>query len=88
MKSVYAFFALVAILFGYIAIQMISPLFGNMNLLDTTYRFDKAIIAMPDGSVIKGNIESWADYEGDIVQVKINGKTYITQYSNVVMIAE
>jgi hypothetical protein len=77
-----------AIFFGYIAIQIIAPLFGNMNLLDTTYRFDKAIIAMPDGSVIKGNIENWADYEGDIVQVKINGKTYITQYSNVVMISE
>ena len=88
MKVFLAFEAFVAMFFIYIAIQMFAPLFGNVDILDTTYRYDKAIIELPDGSVIAGEVEKWNDYEGDVVQVKMGGKTYLTQYSNVILIAE
>lgn len=60
----------------------------NKQLFDTTYSFKEAQIAMPDGSVVEGKITSWCDYEGDQIQIKINGKTYLTHIENVVMIAE
>ena len=43
-----------------------------------------------DGTVIKeGYITQWRDYEdSDAVQIMIDGKYYLTHYSNVVMIAD
>jgi hypothetical protein len=60
----------------------------NKQVFDTTYSFKEAQIAMPDGSIVKGKITSWLDYEGDQIQIKIDGKTYLTHIENVVMIAE
>jgi len=31
--------------------------------IDTTFSYDNAILALPDGSVISGKIESWKDYD-------------------------
>ena len=62
---------------------------GNQSLIDTTYRFDKAIINLHNGNVIEGTVQNWKDYENsDQIQVTINGKTYLTHSSNVVLIAE
>lgn len=61
---------------------------GNQQLLDTTYSFDRAIVSLPNGDVVDGKLQSWKDYENsDQIQVKINGKTYLTHISNVVLIA-
>lgn len=61
----------------------------NYQMLDTTYRFDRAIISLPDGSVVEGKVESWIDYEdGDQLQVKVDGVTYLLHSSDVVLIAE
>lgn len=62
---------------------------SNWQFFDMTYQFDTAQIAMPDGSSVMGKVDSWKDYENsDVVQVKIAGKTYLTHYSNVVLIDE
>lgn len=45
-----------------------------------------AEIAMPDGSVVSGNVEKYKDYGRDAWEVKINGITYITGKENVVII--
>ena len=38
---------------------------------------------------MRGAITQWRDYENsDVVQVLVNGKFYLTHYSNVVMIAD
>ena len=59
----------------------------NKQIFDFTYSFDKAIISMPDGTVVKGTVESWTDYEdGDQIQVKIDGTTYLVHSTNVVLI--
>lgn len=60
---------------------------GNYKLIDTTYKFDRAIISLPDGTVVDGKIDSWKDYEGDQLQVTVDGATYLVHSSNVVMIA-
>ena len=59
----------------------------NTQLIDTTFKFDSAVIAMPDGSVVKGKVQSWKDYDdNDSIQVVIDGVTYFTHISNVVLV--
>lgn len=61
---------------------------GNQQLFDATYTFDYAIIEMPNGEVVEGKVDSWNDYEGEQLQIKIDGVTYLTHSENVVMIAK
>lgn len=62
---------------------------GNKQLLDLTYTFNYAIIKLPDGNIVKGDVESWKDFDdGDQIQVKIKGVTYLVHSSNVVLEAK
>lgn len=61
---------------------------GNQQLFDATYTFDYAIIEMPSGEIVEGKVDSWNDYEGEQLQIKIDGVTYLTHSENVVMIAK
>ena len=63
---------------------------GNKTLLDTTYTFDEAIIRLPDGSVISGEVTTWTDYEdGDSLQITLkDGNTYLVHASNAVLICK
>lgn len=61
----------------------------NMQVIDTTYSYDRAILSLPNGEVIDGKVTSWLDFEdGDQIQVKINGVSYLVHSSNVVLIDE
>lgn len=61
----------------------------NMQMIDTTWNFDYAYISLPNGGVIEGPVESWKDFDNsDCVQVKIKGETFLTYYSNVVLIQD
>lgn len=61
----------------------------NRQIIDVTFSFEQAIIELPNGEIIEGKVESWKDYEdGDQIQVKIDGKTYLVHSSNVVLISE
>ena len=51
---------------------------GNRDVWDTVYAFDYAIIELPNGEVVEGEVQSWCDYDGEQLQVKINGITYLT----------
>ena len=61
---------------------------GNRQIgFDTKQRFDEAVIFTPTYEVVSGDIESWRDFsESDVVQVTIDGITYLTHYSNVILI--
>ena len=62
---------------------------GNKQIFDTNYKFDRAIISLPNGEVITGEVQSWMDFEdGDQIQVKINGKTYLVHSSNAALIVD
>ena len=61
----------------------------NKQMVDLTYSYERAIIQLPNGEVIEGKVSSWTDFEdGDQLQVKIDGKTYLVHSSNVVLISE
>lgn len=61
----------------------------NRQIIDTTYSYEKAIISLPNGEIIEGNVQSWKDYEdGDQIQVKIDGKQYLVHSSNIALISE
>lgn len=62
----------------------------NRQIIDLTYKFDIAYISLPNGEVVEGKVDSWTDFEqdGDMLQVKIDGKTYLTHSANVILVAE
>lgn len=61
----------------------------NKQLVDLTYSYEKAMIYLPNGEVVEGKVSSWKDFDdGDQIQIKINGKSYLVHSSNVVLISE
>ena len=61
----------------------------NKQMVDLTYSYEYAIIGLPNGQVVEGKVSSWTDYQdGDQIQVKIDGKTYLVHSSNVVLISK
>lgn len=61
----------------------------NAQIIDLTHSYEYGYIKLPNGEVIEGAVSSWKDYDnGDVVQVVIDGKTYLTHYENVVLISE
>ena len=62
---------------------------GNKTAFDTTYTFNRAIVKLADGTIVDGRVQSWTDYEdGDQIQVKIYGNTYLVHSSNITLIQE
>ena len=61
----------------------------NKQLVDLTYSYEYAIIGLPNGESIEGKVSSWTDFEdGDQIQVRIDGKTYLVHSSNIVLISD
>ena len=61
----------------------------NKQMVDLTYSYEYAIIGLPNGEVVEGRVSSWTDFEdGDQIQVKIEGKTYLVHSSNIVLISD
>lgn len=61
---------------------------GNQTFFDTTYTFNYAEIKLPSGEIIKGEVDSWTDYEdGEQLQIKMkkDGNTYLVNSNNVVL---
>ena len=59
----------------------------NKSLVDITYTFNYAYIEMPDGSCVEGEVSSWLDYEdGDQIQITIDGVTYLTDTTRVILV--
>ncbi len=61
---------------------------GNKDVWDMVYTFDYAIIKLPNGEIVEGKVQSWTDYEGEQLQIKINGETYLTSSVNCTLIAD
>lgn len=82
-KKVYLVIAMVALL----AFVLCGCQIGNRNIgLDLTQTFSWGIIQLGNGELIEGPVSSWRDFEdGDEVQLIINGVTYLTHYSNVIL---
>ena len=60
-----------------------------MQVVDTTWSYEKAIVTLPNGDIVEGKVETWREYsDSDMLQVKIDGKSYLTHSVNVVLISE
>ncbi len=74
-----------------LVVIMVATLFCGCNrqIFDVTYSFEYAYVKLPNGECVEGVPSSWRDYENsDMVQVVINGKTYLTHSTNVVMVSD
>lgn len=61
----------------------------NKQVVNLTYSYERAIISLPNGEIVEGKVQSWTDFEdGDQIQVKIDGVTYLTHASQIVLISE
>lgn len=71
-----------------ICVLMIIGLCGcNKQILDLNYNFNYAVIELPNGEIVEGAVTSWTDYEdGDQIQVKIDGVTYLVHSSDIALI--
>ena len=59
---------------------------GNKQYFDFNYEFNYAIIKLPDGSIVEGRVETWTDFgDGDQIQIKVNGITYLVHSVNCVL---
>lgn len=62
----------------------------NMQSVDMACHYDRAIIYLPNGEIVEGRVSSWTSWtsfgDGGAVQVKIDGKTYLTHICNVCLI--
>lgn len=57
---------------------------GNKRVFDMVYTYDYAIIELPDGTIVRGEVEDWTDYsDGDQLQIKMknDGIIYLVHSS-------
>lgn len=81
---------IIAVLLVLVAALSILVLAGcNKQMVDLTYSYERAILSLPNGEIVEGRVSSWTDFEdGDQIQVKIDGKTYLVHSSNIVLISD
>ena len=62
----------------------------NKQPFDTTHDYDRAVVYLPNGEIVEGRVSSWTSWtsfgDGGAVQIKIDGKTYLTHICNVCLI--
>ena len=57
----------------------------NKQIIDLNYTYNYAIIQLPNGEVVEGKIQSWTDYEGEQLQIKMNDVVYLCSSYNCVL---
>lgn len=58
---------------------------GNYKVFDTTFTYSWAQIKLPDGTIVQGKVDNWTDYEGNQLQITIDGTTYLVHAANAIM---
>ena len=58
---------------------------GNYKMFNTTFTYSWAQIKLPNGTIIEGKVDNWTDYEGDQLQITIDGTTYLVHAANAIM---
>ena len=60
---------------------------GNLDILDTNFTYDVALVKWPDGTMKEIQVKQWSDYEGEQVQViGKDGAIYLISMNNAVRI--
>lgn len=62
---------------------------GNKAIIDTTYKFNRAIIKLQDGTVVDTKIKTWNDYDGEQLQITTkDGTVYLVNSVNCTLIKD
>ena len=78
--------AIIAVLLG-LAVMLTAC--GNYQVIDVQYTFNRALVKLQDGTIVSGRVERWKDYEdGDQIQVRIDGVTYLVHAANCTLMAD
>ena len=86
-KKVLIVIAVIVVLLVAVGVIYWQTHIGNRQFMDVNSHFDRAVLKLPNGEVIEGKLNSWLDFDdSDVLQVKIDGKTYLTSYVNVCLI--
>ncbi|HJF78310.1 hypothetical protein [Enterococcus cecorum] len=57
--------------------------------INTTYTFNYAMVKLPDGTIKKGKVATWDDYEGEQLQIKFeDGTTVLVNSTNAVLFVD
>ena len=69
----------------------LSALFLKPKYFNTDTVLQKCVhgsyVELPNGTVVEGKVQSWKDFDdGDQIQVTIDGKTYLTNSTRVVLV--
>ena len=79
MKKVFVVLVLVAL--------MVALTGCNRDMIDTVFSYEEAVLSMADGTIVRGKVQNWRDYEdGEQIQVKIDGVTYLVNSVNITLI--
>ena len=66
---------------------MVNPAKASQGWFDFNYKFDEAVVSQLDGTVVRGKLEKWWEYENsEAIQVQIDGVVYYTHLKNMVLI--
>lgn len=73
-----------------LALALTACKIGNRQIgWDTTQTFTHAILELGNGELVEGTVTSWRDFEdSDVIQFTMNGITYLTHYSKVILCTE
>ena len=86
-KSVFIFIAMVLVTSLLLTLPLILSSCGNKDMFDTVYTYNYAIIQLPNGEIVEGEVDQWRDYEGEQIQVKMkNGDIYLASTYNITLI--
>ena len=80
---------LVCLLFVFAGCDAINKTGNRITGGSDVQTFTYCYVVLDGQEIARGNITQWRDYDNsDVVQVLVNGKYYLTHYSNVVLIAD
>ncbi|MDR0915785.1 MAG: hypothetical protein LBN02_01155 [Oscillospiraceae bacterium] len=59
---------------------------GNRKAFGAQQTFNRAIIELPNGEILEGDVKSWSRYsDSDLIQVEIDNVTYLVHSSKIIL---
>ena len=78
-----------AILVLMVALVLIGCNYSGYDIVDTHYHFNRAMISMPDGTILNVQIAKWSDAEGEQLTITAkDGTRYLVSSYNCVLIED
>lgn len=78
-----------AILVLMVALVLIGCNYSGYNFYDNDYHFNRAMISMPDGTILNVQIAKWSDAEGEQLTITAkDGTRYLVSSYNCVLIED